>query len=492
MRAAKRIPAFLLVSASAALLGCTVGPNFERPGAPTVMRYTEQTLPPETASADIQGGDAQRFLEGADVPGQWWTQFGSPAIDQLVDMALKGNPDLDAAQASLRQARQNYLATAGGLQPQVDAKGGIERQRRINDGDTFDLFSASVDVSYAVDVFGGLRRGLEAQGAVEENTRFELEATYLSLISNVVVTAIQQASLRAQIASQMDIINAQQQQLDLLNQQFELGAVARGDVLQQQAQLAQTQASLPPLQRNLEQTRNQLALLLGRFPADAQIPIIELTDLSLPTELPLSVPSRLVEQRPDIRASEATLHQASALIGVADANLLPNFALSGSLSASSGTLGEFVSLQNTLLDLAAGVTQPIFNGGTLRAQQRAAVAQFDRAAAQYRSTVLSSFTDVANVLAALQRDAEALQVQLYAEETARQSLDITTERFQAGAIAYLALLDAQRTYQQARILLVIAQANRYEDTVALFTALGGGWWNRQDVREEYATTTPAP
>jgi len=456
------------------------------------MRYTEQTLPPETVSADIQGGDAQRFLDGADVPGQWWTQFGSPAINQLVDMALKGNPDLDAAQASLRQARQNYLATAGGLQPQVDASGGIERQRRINDGDTFDLFSASVDVSYAIDVFGGLRRGLEAQGAVEENTRFELEATYLSLISNVVITAIQQASLRAQIASQMDIINAQQQQLDLLNQQFELGAVARGDVLQQQAQLAQTQATLPPLQRNLEQTRNQLALLLGRFPADAQIPIIELTELTLPTELPLSVPSRLVEQRPDIRASEATLHQASALIGVADANLLPNFALSGSLSASSGTLGEFVSLQNTLLDLAAGVTQPIFNGGTLRAQQRAAVAQFDRAAAQYRSTVLSSFTDVANVLAALQRDAEALQVQLYAEETARQSLDITTERFQAGAIAYLALLDAQRTYQQARILLVIAQANRYEDTVALFTALGGGWWNREDVREEYATTAPAP
>jgi NodT family efflux transporter outer membrane factor (OMF) lipoprotein len=457
------------------------------------MRYTEQTLPPETVSADIQGGDAQRFLEGADVPGQWWTMFGSPAIDQLVDMALKGNPDLDAAQASLRQARQNYLATAGGLQPQVDAKGGIERERQINEGQTFDLFSASVEVSYAIDAFGGLRRGLEAQGAVEENTRFELEATYLSLISNVVITAIQQASLRAQITSQMDIINAQQQQLDLLNQQFELGAVARGDVLQQQAQLAQTQASLPPLQRNLEQTRNQLALLLGRFPADAQIPIIELTDLTLPTELPLSVPSRLVEQRPDIRASEATLHQASALIGVADANLLPNFALSGSLSASSGTLGEFVSLQNTLLNLAAGVTQPIFNGGTLRAQQRAAVAQFDRAAAQYRSTVLSSFTDVANVLAALQRDAEALQVQLYAEETARQSLDITTERFQAGAIAYLALLDAQRTYQQARILLVIAQANRYEDTVALFTALGGGWWNREDVQQEaYETTAPAP
>lgn len=491
MRAAKRIPAFLLVSASAAvLLGCTVGPDFERPAAPTVMRYTEQPLPPETVSADIQGGDAQRFIDGADVPGQWWMQFGSQAINDLVEMALEGNPDLAAAQASLRQARQNYLATAGILQPQVDAQGGVQRQRLINEGDTFDLFTASVSVSYVVDAFGGLRRNLEASGAIEESTRYELEATYLSLISNVVITAIQQAALRAQLASQQDIIDAQQQQLDLLNQQFELGAVARGDVLAQQSQLAQTQASLPPLQRNLEQTRNQLALLLGRFPAEAQIPTIELTDLTLPTELPISLPSRLVEQRPDVRASEATLHQASALIGVAEADLLPQFALSGSLTARSGTLGEFVTLQNTLLNLAANVTQPIFNGGTLRAQQRAAVARFERAAAQYRSTVLSSFTDVANVLAALQRDAETLQVQLYAEETARQSLDITTERFQAGAIAYLSLLDAQRTYQQARILLVIAQANRYEDTVALFTALGGGWWNRQDVVENYATVPP--
>jgi len=460
--------------------------------APTVARFTEQPLPPETVSADIQGGDAQRFLEGADVPGQWWTLFGSEPINQLVQLALAGNPDIEAAQASLRQARENYRATAGGLQPQVDVGGGLQRERQINEGRTFDLFSASVDVSYAVDAFGGLRRGLEASGAVEENTRFELEATYLSLISNVVITAIRQASLRAQIASQMDIINAQQQQLDLLNQQFELGAVARGDVLQQQAQLAQTQATLPPLQREVEQARNQLALLLGRFPAEGQIPIIELTELTLPTELPLSVPSKLVEQRPDVRASEATLHQATALIGVADANLLPQFSLSGSLGSSAGVFTEFLSFQNTVLQLAAGVTQPIFNGGTLRAQQRAAVAQFERAAAQYRSTVLSSFTDVANVLAALQRDAETLQVQLYAEETARQSLDITTERFQAGAIAYLALLDAQRTYQQARILLVIAQANRYEDTVALFTALGGGWWNRQDVPEPYATPISTP
>lgn len=493
MRAAKRTSAFLLVSVStAALLGCTVGPDFERPDAPAVMRYTEQPLPPETASAAIQGGDAQRFLQGADVPGQWWTSFGSQALNQLVEMALAGNPDLEAAQASLRQARQNYIATAGGLQPQVAAGGGIQRERAINEGQTFDLFSASVDVAYTVDAFGGLRRGLEAAGAEEENTRFELEATYLSLISNVIVTAIRQASLRGQILGQQDIIAAQSQQLDLLNQQFELGAVARGDVLAQQSQLAQTQASLPPLQRDLEQTRNQLALLLGRFPAEAQIPIIELTDLALPQELPLSVPSALVEQRPDVRASEANMHQASALIGVADANLLPQITLSGSLGSSSGVFTEFLTLQNTALNLAAGVTQPIFNGGTLRAQQRAAVAQYERTAAQYRSTVLNAFTNVANVLSALQRDAEALQVQLYAEQTAQQSLDITTERFQAGAIAFLSLLDAQRVYQQARILRVVAQANRYEDTVALFTALGGGWWNREDIPEPYATPVAAP
>ena len=493
MRAARRIPAFLLVSASAAVLfGCTVGPDFERPMAPVVPRYTEQPLPPETVSAAIQGGDAQRFLEGQDVPGRWWTLFGSDALTQLVEMALVGNPDIAAAQASLRQARENYIATAGGLQPQVDARGGVARQGAGNQGDTFNVFTASVDVAYTVDAFGGLRRGLEAAGAAEENTRFELEATYLSLISNVIISAIQQASLRSELAATQDIINAQAQQLDLLNQQFELGAVARGDVLAQQSQLAQTQASLPPLQRQLEQTRNQLALLLGRFPAQGEIPIIELADLALPTELPLSLPSRLVEQRPDVRASEATLHEASARIGVADANLLPQFTLTGSLSNSSGVFGEFVTLNNVVLELAAGVTQPIFNGGTLRAQQRAAVAQFDQAAALYRSTVLNAFTDVANVLSALQRDAETLQVQLYAEQTAGQSLEITTERFQAGAIAYLSLLDAQRTYQQARILLVRAQASRYSDTVALFTSLGGGWWNRQDIPEPYATPISAP
>jgi len=460
--------------------------------APTVMGYTAQPLPPETASAATIGGDAQRFLQDADVPGQWWTLFGSAALNNLVEQALRANPDLEAAQAALRQAGENYLATAGTLQPQVNGSGSVSRQKSTSTGSTFDLFSSSVSVSYVVDAFGALRRTLEASGALEENSRFQLEATYLTLTSNVIITAIQQASLNAQIAAIQDIITAQSQQLDLLNQQFELGAVARGDVLAQQSQLAQTQASLPPLQRQLEQTRNSLAVLLGRYPSEGQIPNIELADLVLPSELPLSLPSKLVEQRPDVRASEALLHQASAQIGVATANLFPQITLSGSLSNSSGTFPEFVTLENTGFNIAAGLTQPIFRGGTLRAQQRAAVDAFDRASAQYRSTVLTAFANVANVLAALQHDAETLQVQLFAEQTAEQSLEITTERFQAGAIAYLSLLDAQRTYQQARILLVVAQANRYSDTVALFQALGGGWWNRQDVAESTTPTVPAP
>jgi len=483
----------VLLAASAASLGlvsCIQGPNFVRPQPPTVMSYTAQPLPPETVSADTIGGDAQRFLQDNDVPGDWWTLFGSPALNGLVEQALRANPDLEVAQAALRQAGENYLATAGTLLPQVNGSAAVSRSESVTTRRTSDLFTATVSVSYIVDVFGALRRSLEAQGALEENSRFQLEATYLTLISNVIITAIQQASLNAQIAAIQDIITAQSQQLDLLNQQFELGAVARGDVLAQQSQLAQTQASLPPLQRQVEQSRNTLSILLGRYPAENQIPNIELTDLMLPRDLPLSVPSKLVEQRPDVRASEALLHQASAQVGVATANLFPQITLSASGTDSTLTLPEFVTLQTTGYNLAAGLTQPIFRGGTLRAQRRAAVDAFDRASAQYRSIVLNAFSNVANVLAALEHDAETLQVQLYAEQTAEQSLEITTERFQAGAIAYLSLLDAQRVYQQARILLVVAQANRFSDTVALFQALGGGWWNRQDVAD--GTTPPAP
>ncbi len=472
----------LMVSAATlALAGCTLGPDFFRPTPPGITGYTAEPLPPETASADTIAGDAQRFLQDTDVPGQWWSLFRSPVLDGLVDQALRANPDIDAAQATLRQAHENYLAQEGSFFPQVNGSGSFGRQQLTTTGKSFDLFNASVSVSYLVDVFGQVRRSVEASGALEENSRFQLEATYLTLTSNVITAAIQEASLSAQIAALQDIITAQAQELDLLNQQFELGAVARGDVLQQQSQLAATQASLPPVQKQLEQTRNTISILTGRFPSEDQIPNLQLTDLQLPQDLPLSLPSKLIEQRPDIRASEALLHNASANIGVATANLFPQFTVTGSLNDNANQLGNFFNGANTGWSLLAGFTAPIFRGGTLRAQERAAYDTFDRTAAQYRGTVLNAFANVANVLAALQLDAENVKTQLFAEQTAEQSLEITQERFQAGAIAYLSLLDAQRTYQQARIALVIAQANRFADTVALFQALGGGWWNRQDV-----------
>ena len=478
----------LTSTAALCLAGCTVvGPDFERPAAPMVMGYTSYPLPAATVSADTPiAGDAQRFLQDTDVPGEWWTLFGSQTLTNLVAQALRANPDVEAAQASLRQAHDNLIAQQGALFPQVN--GGAQAGRERSGGRDFDLFNASVSVSYLIDAFGSVQRSIEASGALQDNARFQLEATYLTLTSNVITAAIQGASLQAQIAATQDIITAESQELDLLNQQFELGAVARGDVLQQQSQLAATQASLPPIQKQLEQVRNTLAILIGGYPANAQIPNIQLADLRLPSDLPLSVPSNLIQQRPDIRASEALLHNASANIGVATANLFPQFTVTGSVNENAAQIGQFFSAENTGWSLIAGLTAPIFRGGTLRAQQRAAYDTFDRSAAQYRSTVLNAFATVANALAALQLDAENVRTQLYAEQTAEQSLDITMERFQAGAIAYLALLDAQRTYQQARIALVIAQANRFADTVALFQSLGGGWWNRQDAPEFHDPT----
>jgi NodT family efflux transporter outer membrane factor (OMF) lipoprotein len=453
------------------------------------MGYTAAPLPPATVSADTPiAGDAQRFLQDTDVPGQWWTLFRSPLLNDLVEQALRANPDIDAAQATLRQAHENVIAQQGALFPQVNGSGQVGRQETATTRNTLDLFNASVSVSYLVDAFGAVQRSIEASSALEENSRFTLEATYLTLTSNVITAAIQEASLSSQIAAIGDIIAAQSQELDLLNQQFELGAVARGDVLAQQSQLAATQASLQPVQKQLEQVRNTLVILTGHLPSQGPAPNIDLADLQLPPDLPLSLPSKLVEQRPDIRASEALLHNASANIGIATANLFPQFTVTGSLTDSAIQVGDFFTGTNTGWSVIAGLTAPIFRGGTLRAQQRAAYDVFDRSAAQYRGTVLNAFANVANVLSALQLDAENVKTQLYAEQTAEQSLEITQERFQAGAIAYLSLLDAQRTYQQARIALVIAQANRFADTVALFQALGGGWWNRQDAPEFHDPT----
>ncbi|HTI86615.1 MAG TPA: efflux transporter outer membrane subunit [Alphaproteobacteria bacterium] len=470
-----------------ALSACTVGPDFLRPKAPDVDAYTPAKLPDKTASAPGPAGAAQTFVSGRDLPYEWWTLFRSEPLNRLVSDALKVNPDVQAAEAALRQARETYYAEQGGLYPEVDGSLSAQRQRSAGalqgrtGTTTFNLYRASIDVSYGLDIFGGERRLIEARAAQAEFQEYQLEATYLTLSSNVVGLAIQEASLREQIAATEDIIGAQTDQLDVVRRQFELGAVSRSDVLAQEAAVSQTRATLPGLSKQLAQTRNQLTSLAGRFPSQNIEQTFRFGDLALPEELPLTLPSKLVEQRPDVRAREALLHAASAEIGVATANQLPQITLTGSVGTAATQFSDLFKSQSLIWSAGAGLAQSIFDGGRLDHEKKAAVAAFDQAAAQYRSTVLTSFQDVADALHALQNDADALAAQAEAERSAADSLALARDQFNAGAINYLTLLNAERTYQQSRISRVQAQASRYADTVALFQALGGGWWNRSDL-----------
>jgi NodT family efflux transporter outer membrane factor (OMF) lipoprotein len=477
-----------VAAAAAFMAGCTSGPDFERPEKPTADRYTPESLAPSTSSAPTDGGSAQSFVQSMDIPGQWWTLFQSRELNALVEEAMRANPDLDAAQAALRQARENFFAAQGGLFPSLSGNAGGQQQQAtgFQQGlgaatQIYGVTTASLNVSYSVDVFGGIRRQVESQQALAEVARYQLEATYLTLTSNVAAAAINIASLRAQIQATQDIIRIQSDSLGVVRRQFDLGGASRADVLAQEAALAQTQATLPPLQKQLAIQRNQLMTLLGRRPDQDRGETFDLAKLKLPTELPLSLPSQLVEQRPDVRVAEAQLQSASANIGVAIANQLPQFNITALLGMASGGLQTAFSPGTGIWTLAASVAQVMFDGGTLEHQKRAAVAAFDRAAAQYRSTVLLAFQDVANALRALQTDADALKAQAAAENTAAASLQLAQQQFELGAVNYLILLNAQTTYQNARINRLRAQAARYSDTAALFQALGGGWWNRSDV-----------
>ena len=477
-----------------ALAGCAVGPDFKAPEAPAIANaqspYTPVPLPAETASAPGIGGAAQRFAMGQDIPAIWWGVFHSEPLDRLIRSALAHSPTLASAQAALRQAQETYNADAGTKQlPSVNGQLGVTRQResqvasQIPGGIDFTLFNASVNVSYTMDAFGGIRRELEGLRAAVDYQRYQVEATYLTLTANVVTTAIQEASLRAQLRATQEVIEAESRSLDLVQRQATLGAIALGTVLTQQAQLAQTRATLPALEKALAQTRQQLAVYAGRLPSEAGLPEFTLESLQLPGDLPVSLPSSLVRQRPDIRASEALLHQASAQIGVATANLYPQITLSGSVGAQSFELNQLFSGPSAAWSLGAGLLQPIFNGGSLRAKKRAAIAAYEQAQAQYQQIVLNAFLNVANTLRALDSDAQSLSAQAQAASLARESLDLVNRQYQLGAVSNLALLDAQRTYEQTRIALAQAQAARYADTAALFQALGGGWWNRAELAD---------
>jgi NodT family efflux transporter outer membrane factor (OMF) lipoprotein len=466
--------------------GCAVGPNFKRPAPPAVQGYLPDPLPAHTESASVTGGDAQRFVDGMNIPAQWWTLFRSPALDDLIQQAFKNNPSVQAAQAALREANESYYAQRGALLPSVQAGYSFERQRNatgtlsptLSSGESiFNLHTAQVSVSYVLDVFGGARRETESLHSLAESQRYQLEATYLTLASTVVTTAIEEAAARAQLAATDGIVLSEREALLILRRQYEIGAIAMTDVMAQEAALATTEATVPALKKQLEQSRHALAALAGHFPSERVDEHFELGSLYLPEDLPVTVPGLLVRQRPDVLAAEAQLHSATAQVGVAIANMLPQITLTVNEGGASTQFGQLFAAGNTFWAGGASLTQTLFAGGALLHKERAARAELDQAGAQYRSAVLTAFQNVADALTALQLDAQALSASVRAERAAAESLLTVRRNVELGSVGYLALLNAQQTYQQAVLHLAQAQADRYTDTAALFQALGGGWWN---------------
>jgi NodT family efflux transporter outer membrane factor (OMF) lipoprotein len=470
--------------AALAFAGCAVGPDFKTPDAPKADRYTPEPLAAETASAPAKGGEAQHFALDRDIQGEWWSLYRSAPLDKLMARAIAANPTLEAAKAALTQASESAAAARGAFFPTVTGNASAEREKISSAAfgfpgfnSTFSVATASLNVSYPLDVFGGVRREVEAAEAAQDYQRFELVAAYLTLTSNVVTTAVAEASLRAQIGATEQIVDIETHQLEVLRGQLAAGGVSGSAVLAQETTLAQARATLPPLQKQLAQTRNRLASLAGGFPADDIGATFELDQMALPAELPLSLPSKLVAERPDIKAAESQLHQASAEVGVATANELPQISLSGSYGNTGTPAGSFLNPGVGIWSIGGSMAQTLFDAGTLLHKRRAAAAAFDQAAAQYRQTVLSAFEDVANALRALQSDADALAATVAAEQAASKNLDVSREQFKLGGINYTTLLDAEQAAQQTRIARIQAEAARFSDTAALFQALGGGWWN---------------
>jgi NodT family efflux transporter outer membrane factor (OMF) lipoprotein len=471
---------FFAVSLCALATACTVGPNFHKPAPPPQTRYDREPLSPLAAPDGVAGG-TQHWVQAAPDP-QWWHQFASPQLDRLVERALTANTDLAATRAALRQAHEMWLSQRGILLPQVDAGASSSRNRSSqylspvlnNPSYYYGLQTAQVSVNYTIDLFGGNRRTVEQAHAQYDSLAFQTEAARISLINNVAAAAFQQASLAGQVDAQQRLIALQVEMLDILRHQQRLGDAAGADVIAQEAQLAQAQAALPPLQHALAQSRDLVAYLTGQTAADTSEPDLRLADITLPQSLPLSLPADLVRQRPDIRAAEAGLHAAGAGVGIAIANRLPQLTLSASAGGNSAGWSSLLSAANSFWSLGAGITQPIFDGGTLLHKQRAAKAAYDQADAQYRSTVLAAFQNVADTLAALRADADALAANQKARDKAQAALETIEHQQVMGDVSGMAVLQARQGVLLADQALVQAQAARLADTAALFQALGGG------------------
>jgi len=468
---------------------CVVGPNFQQPAPPPVSGYTAQPPVPTDATPGVPGGAAQRFVSGSDIPADWWTMFHSKPLNALIEQALANNADLKAARAALLVAHENTLAGRGAALPQVSAGASVTREKDpsaalapvpSNNAFLYTLATPQLSVSYVPDVFGLNKRTVEAAAAQEQATRYEMIAVNITLSANVALAAIQEASLEDQIDTANELIGINRQILGLLQYQQSKGYAAGTDVVAQQAQLAQLEATLPPLVKQRDQQNNLIAVLAGRYPGQVPADKFALAALSLPSDLPLSLPSVLVAQRPDVLQAEANLHAASAQVGIATANRLPNITLSANAGSTALAIGHVFGPGTGFWNLGASLLAPIFDGGTLLHQQRGARAAYQQTAEQYRSTVLTAFQNVADTLAALEHDAETLKATAAAADAAKASLDLARLQHKDGYAGYLAVLNAEQAYQQARLSLVQAEADRFTDTAALFQALGGGWWHRPE------------
>jgi NodT family efflux transporter outer membrane factor (OMF) lipoprotein len=468
------------------LTSCAVGPDFKVPVSPDVDRYTKEPLATRTSSTGAATGLSQHFAPGRDIPEEWWTLFKSPALNVLIKQALDKNPNLQSALAALRASKEAVYAQQGKFLPFVQANFNPTRNQTSaalapipsSNASTYNLYTAQVAVSYTFDVWGLNRRTVESLQAMADTQRFEVEAAYLTLTSSVALAAINEASLRGQIEATNQLIAINKRMLDTTRDKFQAGLVDRTVLALQQAALAQVEATLPPLRKALQQNRDQLSALTGAYASKEPLETFRLDQLRLPADLPVSLPSQLIEQRPDIRAAEEQLHSTSALVGVAIANMLPNFTISANGGYMNTALAGFLSPQNAFWTLAGNATQTVFDGGTLLHDLREAQATYDAAAWSYRGAVVTAVQNVADSLRAIQNDADALKAARDFERAAKDSFDLVQRQEQSGLIDVLILLNAQQTYLQAEIQVVQARAARLADTAALFQALGGGWWNR--------------
>lgn len=462
-----------LLAGAAMCTGCRVGPDFRRPGVPTVDRYDQATVVlPRAGEGQVQ----QRLLPGT-AAAQWWRAFDSTPLNDTVDRALQGSPTLDAARATLAAANEAFVAARGGLLPQIDlgaaATRGNGNTLAHTAGATGNLFSVGPDVSYSVDAFGATRRQIERQGALADYQRGLMGAAYLTLTGNMVMAAINAASAAEELDAAQEIIGASEHNLQLVQQSAAAGKSAGTDVLAAEGQLASDRALVPPLRQQADVARHALAVLAGQSPAEWSPPEFHFSGLKLPTDLPLTLPSELVRARPDILAAEAQVHAATAALGVATAQLYPSLNLSGSWTTAAPGTADLFDPGSRLWSIGAGITAPLFHGGTLRAERRAAVATLHAQLAQYRLTVLQAFGQVADALNALQHDAETLAASQAALEASRASLELTQQSFEAGQASFLQIIEAQRLYQEARLGMARAESSRYTDTATLFLAVGG-------------------